>query len=98
MRSKPAPADCVSDAAPSRLLAPLNRDRLCNEMQNSCVMAALIGGFALSSLAAPHPDERLDKWIYLLAYIAVHACTCSALTSAFLCVPSHRARARMRCF
>ena len=82
----PPAVDCGGgdDAAPPQLLAPVSRERLCNQMQNSCVMAALIGGFALSSLAAPHPDESLDKWIYLLAYIAVHACTCSALTSAFL--------------
>jgi len=46
-------------------------------------MAALIGGFALSSLQPPQMNP-LDRYIYFLAYASVHVCTCSALTSAFI--------------
>ena len=30
------------------LMAPVSRDRLCNDLMNTSVMAALIGGFALN--------------------------------------------------
>ena len=66
-----------------KMRAPVSRERLCNDVLNTSVMAALIGGFALGSLAAPG-DNLLDQITYLTAYIAVHACTCSALTSAFI--------------
>jgi len=67
------------------LLAPVNRERLSNDVLNTCVMAALIGGFALGNLTAPGEDpEPIETYIYLLSYITVHACTCSALTSAFI--------------
>lgn len=68
------------------LMAPVDRERLCNDLMNTSVMAALIGGFALGSLEAPGEGGAtfIDNTIYLLAYITVHACTCSALTSAFV--------------
>jgi hypothetical protein len=67
------------------LLAPPDRERLCNDSLNTSVMAALIGGFALGSLSPPGDDaERIDTYIYMLSYMTVHACTCSALTSAFI--------------
>jgi len=67
------------------LMAEPDRERLCNDVLNTSVMAALIGGFALGNLSAPGEDaERLDTYIYMLSYITVHACTCSALTSAFI--------------
>ena len=50
--------------------------------------AALIGGFALSNLQNSVIDsdapEMLSIIIYCLSCFAVHACTCSALTSAIL--------------
>eukprot|EP00622_Pseudochattonella_farcimen_P005025 FR740556.1.p1 GENE.FR740556.1~~FR740556.1.p1 ORF type:complete len:216 (+),score=25.48 FR740556.1:41-649(+) len=83
------------------LMAPVSRDRLCNDLMNTSVMAALIGGFALNSLEAPggstaaddgaaddqvfsSQTSQMDQYIYICAYISVHACTCSALTSAFI--------------
>ena len=49
-------------------------------------MGALIGGFALGNLTSHNLDKELfyDNMIYLLNVIAVHAGTCSALTSAFV--------------
>lgn len=67
------------------LVAPMNRERLCNDVLNTSVMAALIGGFALGSLQAPGDNaSSIDIAIYMLSYATVHACTCSALTSAFI--------------
>jgi hypothetical protein len=65
------------------MMAPVSRERLCNDVLNTSVMAALIGGFALSSLVPPS-DKNVDQLAYMLAYGSVHACTCSALTSAFI--------------
>ena len=68
----------------------IDRERLSNDLLNTSVMAALVGGFALGTLlASPVPEEgplrgKYDIWIYLLSFIAVHANTCSALTSAFI--------------
>jgi len=48
-------------------------------------MAALLGGFALGNLQGGKvADEFLDLAIYMCNVIAVHACTCSCLMSAFL--------------
>ncbi|KAH8074651.1 hypothetical protein JL721_2219 [Aureococcus anophagefferens] len=63
--------------------APTDRERLTNDILNTSVMSALVGGFALGSLSPPG-DKNLGKYVYICAYVAVHACTCSALTSAFL--------------
>lgn len=65
------------------IMAPVDRERICNDLLNTSVMSALVGGFALGSLSAPG-TRTVEKYIYMLAYTSVHACTCSALTSAFL--------------
>jgi len=72
----------------------LDRGRLCNDILNTAVMAALVGGFALSSLQMDYysdededgePDNKLlDTLVFMTTMIACHACTCSALASAFL--------------
>lgn len=67
------------------LLAPVDRERLTNDLMNTSVMSALIGGFALGSLSAPEEgSESITTWIYMLSYCTVHMCTCSALSSAFI--------------
>ena len=58
-----------------------------NDITNSGVMAALVGGFALSNVHSgefDHQESVMDNVTYLLLILAVHACTCSALTSALL--------------
>ena len=57
----------------------VDRERLENDVNNVGVMAALLGGFALNSL-----DEKLGTFIYILAVIAVHACTCACLAAALI--------------
>jgi hypothetical protein len=57
----------------------IDRERLENDVTNVGVAAALIGGFALESL-----DASLGTFIYLLAVMAVHMCTCAALCSALI--------------
>lgn len=66
--------------------APPDRERILNDVANTGVMAALIGGFAFTNL-----EDGVDEahgWVgwavYLSSSAAVHACTCSALTSALL--------------
>lgn len=90
MRSFDLDGDGVIDetemmAGMASLMAEPDRERVCNDVLNTSVMAALIGGFALGALSAPGEDaEPLDTYIYMLSYMTVHACTCSALTSAFI--------------
>ena len=62
------------------------RERIKNDVANTSVMAALVGGFALSSLQRDFNFETrdLDAMIYVCCCLATHACTCSALTSAFV--------------
>jgi len=67
----------------ARMMAPVDRERICNDSLNTTVIAALVGGFALGSLQEPG-SRSLDRWVYLSSYVAVHACTCSALMSAFI--------------
>ena len=64
----------------------LSRDQVMNDIMNTSVMAALVGGFALSNMdsSAWRFDSHLDTTLYVLTTVAVHACTCSALTSAFV--------------
>eukprot|EP01052_Picozoa_sp_SAG31_P036656 SAG31_NODE_4609_length_3098_cov_2.056019_5_plen_158_part_00 len=65
----------------------LARVVLSNDVLNTGVTAALIGGFALGSLQEgidPAEDTVLARATYLLSLVAVHACTCSCLSSAFL--------------
>ena len=72
---------------PSKGLLPvgMDRERLCNDILNTGVMGALIGGFALSNLQAEYDtNSTMDVAIYLMSFIGVHACTCSCVTSALL--------------
>jgi len=64
-----------------------NKETVLLDVTNSGVMAALIGGFALTNLQSHHFEfetSDLDNVIYLLLVFAVHSCTCAALTSALL--------------
>jgi hypothetical protein len=63
----------------------MDRERLCNDILNTGVMGALIGGFALSNLQMDFDTNNThDIVIYLASFIGVHACTCSCITSALL--------------
>ena len=102
--------------------APIDRDRLCNDILNTGVTAALVGGFALTNLEGGVDVDvgwvgyiiylgasagSLDLWSDIAcyaccccccaspretdrdppsaaSYASVHACTCSALTSALM--------------
>merc|ERR1711881_299375 len=66
------------------IVAAPDRERISNDVLNTSVMAALVGGFALGNLSAPSSESSFDVAIYMTSFIAVHACTCSALTSAFV--------------
>jgi len=68
-------------------LGTVDRERLCNDLTNTSVISALVGGFALSSLqmfSEHHNKPNLDLTIYILTVFSVHACTCATLTSAIL--------------
>jgi hypothetical protein len=71
-------------AAASTLAVVVDRERVCSDILNTSVMAALVGGFALSNMQSPLDPTPLEHTIYLASCLAVHACTCSALTSALL--------------
>lgn len=66
------------------------KESVLNDVTNTGVMAALIGGFALSAVQSNTTDweadyvATIDTIIYLLTIFSVHSCTCSALTSALL--------------
>ena len=56
----------------------IDRDRVCNDQMNTGVVAALIGGFAYESLRDGINDgTQLDKAIFMMSLVAVHACTCN---------------------
>lgn len=60
-------------------------DRYRDDQLNTGVIAALVGGFSLTnSWEMKLEGTTIDTITYVLAIIAVHSCTCSALTSAFL--------------
>jgi len=63
----------------TRMVERLDRDRLCNELLNTSVMAALIGGFALGHLDRKDvgivEDESIPLLVYVLNVICVHLCT-----------------------
>jgi len=62
-----------------------DRERLLNDVVNTGVMAALVGGFALGNMQDSYVDgTTLGLLIYVCSVFSVHACTCSALTSALL--------------
>mmetsp|Transcript_67626 Transcript_67626/g.157001 ORF Transcript_67626/g.157001 Transcript_67626/m.157001 type:complete len:176 (-) Transcript_67626:71-598(-) len=61
------------------------RGKVCNDLMNTSVMAALVGGFALSNLQDDYDFDggpSLNVYIYVANVFSVHLCTCSALTSA----------------
>lgn len=63
----------------------VNREKMLNDLVNTGVMAALIGGFAFSNLSGEYDTTKnLDVAIYMCSCVAVHLCTCSSLTSALL--------------
>lgn len=68
------------------MVLDLSRETVCNDLINSGVAAALIGGFAFESMMSfdETDDTSMGLAIYFLAYLAVHACTCSTLTSCIL--------------
>jgi hypothetical protein len=60
-------------------------DRYRDDQLNTGVIAALLGGFSLTnSWEMEISGSPIDTVTYVLAIVAVHSCTCSALTSAFL--------------
>ena len=60
-------------------------DHYREDMVNTGVVAALLGGFSLTnSWEMEMSGSVLDTVTYVIAIICVHVCTCSALTSAFL--------------
>ncbi len=60
-------------------------DRHRDDQLNTGVIAALVGGFSLTnSWEMEMGGSFIETVTYVLAIIAVHSCTCSALTSAFL--------------
>ncbi len=64
---------------------PMDFDRYRDDMLNTGVIASLLGGFALTnSWEMDNSGSLLDTSTYVLAIIAVHSCTCSVLSSAFL--------------
>jgi hypothetical protein len=74
--------DCPDENAE----ASEEKSKLMNDVMNTGISAALIGGFALGNIQ--HDDRISGKWMdvtfYMLSFIAVHACTCSCLTSAMM--------------
>jgi hypothetical protein len=63
----------------------MNYEKYRDDQMNTGVIAALVGGFALTnSWEMESGGTLIDNSSYILSIIAVHACTCSALTSAFI--------------
>mmetsp|Transcript_12836 Transcript_12836/g.30008 ORF Transcript_12836/g.30008 Transcript_12836/m.30008 type:complete len:213 (+) Transcript_12836:166-804(+) len=63
----------------------MDYDKHRDDQFNTSVISALVGGFSLTnSWELERDGGLLDTVTYLLAIVAVHFCTCSALTSAFL--------------
>lgn len=57
-----------------------------DDQMNTGVIAALLGGFALTNsweMQIEDDSANIDLAAYVLAIVSVHACTCSALASAF---------------
>lgn len=62
-------------------------EKLRDDQMNTGVISALLGGFALTNsweMEVAQGDNTIYVAAYCLAILAVHACTCSALISAFL--------------
>ena len=95
----PPPADTIKADKPDKPLledglvaatppmAVTSKEIVLNDITNTGVMAALIGGFALGNVQNGDfnvNESVVDTIDYLLLIFAVHSCTCSALTSAIL--------------
>ena len=76
--------DKIAKGEPIPTAVVVDRERLCCDILNTSVMGALVGGFALGNLQAPASPMMIEKVIYFMSCFAVHACTCSCLTSALL--------------
>ena len=68
----------------TKIAVPLNtKQKVLAQLANIATIAALIGGFALSTLTADGniltTSETVPTIAMLLFYLAVHACTCSAV-------------------
>lgn len=62
-----------------------DRERVCNDTMNTGVTAALVGGFALNNVTdMTDVSTGLDMAVCIISIVAVHGCTCSALTSALI--------------
>mmetsp|Transcript_111 Transcript_111/g.267 ORF Transcript_111/g.267 Transcript_111/m.267 type:complete len:204 (-) Transcript_111:2677-3288(-) len=62
-------------------------EKLRDDQTNTGVIAALLGGFALTNsweMEIGDESSNIEVVAYTLAILSVHACTCSALVSAFL--------------
>eukprot|EP00534_Pseudo-nitzschia_fraudulenta_P002402 CAMPEP_0201128596 /NCGR_PEP_ID=MMETSP0850-20130426/34220_1 /ASSEMBLY_ACC=CAM_ASM_000622 /TAXON_ID=183588 /ORGANISM="Pseudo-nitzschia fraudulenta, Strain WWA7" /LENGTH=245 /DNA_ID=CAMNT_0047397825 /DNA_START=87 /DNA_END=824 /DNA_ORIENTATION=- len=81
-----------TDDEEHKVFFQLQYDKYRDDQMNTGVIAALLGGFALTNSwemgigdhERPEDCKTIDLAAYTLAILAVHACTCSALTSAFL--------------
>jgi hypothetical protein len=65
----------------------VDRERLLNDILNTGVNGALIGGFALGNMQMEYESPewpQLDVAIYMTSFVGVHACTCACVTSALL--------------
>jgi len=64
----------------------MDYDKYRDDQLNTGVIAALLGGFALTNSWEMElsSGNTLDYVMYVLAILAVHMCTCSAITSAVL--------------
>lgn len=74
----------VTTKPPVGLFAKTDCARLMEDIGNTSLKAAFIGGFSLGNLKPPSDNNNMELAIYILAFMAFHACTCSALTSAFI--------------
>ena len=62
---------------------PIQRETLADKVTQTAALAAFIGGFAFSKLQL-QSNDTISLVLYVMTVFSVHACTCSALTSAIL--------------
>jgi len=78
----------VSNGA--KMIAPVamrggGKDQLMSDAVNTGVSAAIIGGFALGNIQTAQDVQGVHEiTVYILSFIATHACTCACLTSAMM--------------
>jgi len=71
--------------------AKLDKAALIANNGQTAGLAAFVGGFASYQMSIPADPSNLERAMFLLIVFSVHACLCSALTSAML----HRCLANM---